>query len=125
MRWNRRQRRSFDYLHLALPISQVLEYRRRSQEILAETRRARGGVRHLERPELFSMMVVPAPGRVAHTDQLGQGVERVLTLAQDMGGIVEYCHGTGVKLNHLLARERARPRTSSAPSSRPSTRPTL
>ena len=107
VRWNRRQRRSFDYLHLALPISQVLEYRRRSQEILAEH-----GARVVEyaiwsRPELFSMMVVPAPGRVAHNrDQLGQGVERVLTLAQDMGGIVEYCHGTGVKLNHLLARER-------------------
>jgi len=26
-------------------------------------------------------------------------------LAQDMGGIMEYCHGVGVKLNHLLARE--------------------
>jgi FAD/FMN-containing dehydrogenase len=22
-----------------------------------------------------------------------------------MGGIMEYCHGVGVKLNHLLARE--------------------
>ena len=29
----------------------------------------------------------------------------MLTLAQDMGGIMEYCHGVGVKLNHLLARE--------------------
>jgi alkyldihydroxyacetonephosphate synthase len=36
---------------------------------------------------------------------LGATVEQVLTLAQDMGGIMEYCHGVGVKLNHLLARE--------------------
>jgi alkyldihydroxyacetonephosphate synthase len=36
---------------------------------------------------------------------LGETVEQVLTLAQDMGGIMEYCHGVGVKLNHLLARE--------------------
>ena len=26
-------------------------------------------------------------------------------LAQDMGGIMEYCHGVGVKLAHLLPRE--------------------
>ena len=28
-----------------------------------------------------------------------------MKLAQDMGGVMEYCHGVGVKLNHLLARE--------------------
>ena len=38
-------------------------------------------------------------------DNLAHVVEQVLTLAQDMGGIMEYCHGVGVKLNHLLARE--------------------
>ena len=38
-------------------------------------------------------------------DKLAQAVEEVLTLAQDMGGVMEYCHGVGVKLNHLLARE--------------------
>ena len=32
-------------------------------------------------------------------------VEQVLTLAQDMGGTMEYCHGVGVKLLHLLKRE--------------------
>ncbi len=36
---------------------------------------------------------------------LAQVVDRVLTLAQDMGGVMEYCHGVGVKLNHLLAKE--------------------
>ncbi len=107
VRWNRQRGRSFDYLHLALPISQVLEYRRRSETILAEH-----GARVVEyalwsRPELFSMMVVPSRSNDAgYRDRLGQGVARVLELAQDMGGIMEYCHGTGVKLNHLLARER-------------------
>jgi len=106
VRWSRRRGRSFDYLHLALPISRVLEYRRRCQEIMAGT-----GVRVVEyaiwsRPELFSMMVVPEHGRDASfRANLADVVERVLTLAQDMGGVMEYCHGVGVKLNHLLARE--------------------
>ena len=38
-------------------------------------------------------------------DNLAAGVDEVLTLAQDMGGIMEYCHGVGIKLHHLLGRE--------------------
>ena len=59
------------------------------------------------RPEMFSMMVVPVQGREErYRENLGKVVEQVLTLAQDMGGAMEYCHGVGVKLNHLVARER-------------------
>lgn len=107
VRWNRRQGRSFDYLHLALPISKVLAYRRQCEKILAE-----GGVKVVEyglwsRPEMFSMMVVPVNGAdPSNRQNMGKVVEQVLTLAQDMGGIMEYCHGVGVKLNHLVARER-------------------
>ena len=105
-RWTRQQGRHFDYLHMALPTSQVLEYRRRCQKIMEAHR-----VRVVEyciwsRPELFSMMIVPEPGGGADVrDNLAEAVEQVLTLAQDMGGVMEYCHGVGVKLNHLLARE--------------------
>ncbi len=107
VRWSRQRGRSFDYLHLALPLSRVLDYRCQAEEILAAE-----GVKVVEyslwsRPELFSMMVVPARGYdAAYREQLGRAVERVLTLAQDMGGVMEYCHGTGIKLNRLLARER-------------------
>ena len=107
VRWNRRLGRSFDYLHLALPISKVLDYRRQCEDILAE-----GGIKVVEyglwsRPEMFSMMVVPVNGaNPSNRENLGRVVEQVLTLAQDMGGIMEYCHGVGVKLNHLVARER-------------------
>jgi FAD/FMN-containing dehydrogenase len=105
-RWSRQRGRGFDYLHLALPISQVLEYRRRCDQIMSAH-----GVRVVEyalwsRPELFSMMLVPADGSGdGFRDKLGQAVEQVLVLAQDMGGIMEYCHGVGVRLDHLLARE--------------------
>lgn len=107
VRWNRRRGGSFDYLHLALPISKVLEYRRQCEKILAD-----GGIKVVEyglwsRPEMFSMMVVPVNGAdPSNRENLGKVVEQVLTLAQDMGGIMEYCHGVGVKLNRLVARER-------------------
>ena len=106
VRWSRwRGRRGFDYLHLGLPISKVLEYRKRSDEIMS-----RSGVRVVEyaiwsRPELFSMLIIPDSAAAVSNESLGETVEQVLTLAQDMGGIMEYCHGVGVKLNHLLARE--------------------
>ena len=106
VRWNRLSGRGFDYLHLALPVSKVLDYRRRCDRIMAGT-----GVRVVEyaiwsRPELFSMLLAAEPGGGGDfRGELARVVEQVLTLAQDMGGVMEYCHGVGVKLNHLLARE--------------------
>jgi FAD/FMN-containing dehydrogenase len=106
VRWDRVGQHAFDYLHLGLPISKVLEYRRRCVEIMAGS-----GVRVTEyaiwsRPELFSMLLVAEPGAGdSFRDNLAGVVEQVLSLAQDMGGVMEYCHGVGVKLNHLLARE--------------------
>ncbi len=105
-RWDRTGWRGFDYLHLGLPISKVLEYRKRCDQIMEGS-----GVRTVEyaiwsRPELFSMLIVSEAGSEAQArERLGRVVEEVLTLAQDMGGVMEYCHGVGVKLNHLLARE--------------------
>ena len=98
--------RGFDYLHMALPISRVLEYRERCKEIMAGT-----GVRVVEyciwsRPELFSMMLRAEDELTENIrERVADVVEQVLTLAQDMGGAMEYCHGVGVKLNHLLRRE--------------------
>ena len=105
VRWQHRGR-GFDYLHLALPISQVLDYRRRCEEILSKR-----GLKVVEyaiwtQPELFSMLVVPAGSATDKSiDVMAEAVDEVLTLAQDMGGAMEYCHGVGVKLAHLLPRE--------------------
>ncbi len=107
VRWDLAGGRAFDYLHVGLPISKVLEYRRQCDQIMAGS-----GVRVVEyaiwsRPELFSMLLVAEPGAAGDSfrDNLAGVVEQVLSLAQDMGGVMEYCHGVGVKLNHLLARE--------------------
>ena len=106
VRWGRSLGRGFDYLHLALPISKVLEYRRCCDRLMAGS-----GVRTVEyaiwsRPELFSMlMVADSETGDDFRGNLARVVEQVLKLAQDMGGAMEYCHGVGVKLNHLIARE--------------------
>ena len=52
------------------------------------------------------MLIVPKSGTAANSrKRLEETVQQMLELAQDMGGVMEYCHGVGVKLNHLLARE--------------------
>ena len=105
VRWSGRGG-GMDYLHLALPVSQVLEYRRRCDEYLSSR-----GIRVVEyaiwtQPELFSMLLVPVKGDPKEPENnLADAVDEVLMLAQDMGGTMEYCHGVGVKLAHLLPRE--------------------
>ena len=123
-RWRRQWGRAFDYLHMCLPADRVLEYRRRADALL-RARRIRVAEYCLwGRPEFFSMLVAPQNdrpipggsipgGSVPGGDEydpairanLAAGVDEVLTLAQDLGGIMEYCHGVGIKLNHLLNRE--------------------
>ena len=107
VRWNRwRRRRGFDYLHVALPSSKVLEYKLKAGDILAAQGIAVAEYAIWSRPELFSMLILPESGDPSEARQrLARTVDRVLELAQDMGGAMEYCHGVGVKLNHLLARE--------------------
>jgi alkyldihydroxyacetonephosphate synthase len=38
-------------------------------------------------------------------DLLADTVDGLLELAQDVGGSMEYCHGVGLRLAHLLERE--------------------
>jgi FAD/FMN-containing dehydrogenase len=94
----------FDYVHVSLPASRVLEYRRGCDEIARQC-----SVRPLEYgiwcwPELFSVVITGATtdgGR----QPLARAVDEMLALAQDLGGAMEYCHGVGVRLAHLMARE--------------------
>lgn len=98
---------AMDYLHVALPASRVLAYRHRCQEILA-------GYPVFVRewslwawPELFSLLMVnrdDTPPEAARPE-MGRAADRILALAQDMGGSMEYCHGVGLKLAHLWHRE--------------------
>ncbi len=104
--WSSRDGRGFDTVHVALHVSQVLEYKHRCQEIMAKYQVGVLEYSIWGQPKFFSMLVQPDTKRVEEAQKtLAQAVEEALTLAQDMGGAMEYCHGVGVKLSHLLARE--------------------
>jgi FAD/FMN-containing dehydrogenase len=96
-----------DFVHVAMPASRVLEYRRRCHEILAGHR-----IYPLEyglwcQPELFSVVMakMSLKDRGRTTLAMARAVDGLLALAQDMGGSMEYCHGVGVRLAHLMERE--------------------
>ena len=96
----------WDYLHVALPVSQVLEFRRQAQAIAGETGVSIREYAIWTEPELFSMIMARAIlESVGGANEFAQSVDRVLRLAQDMGGTMEYCHGVGLKLGHLVERE--------------------
>ena len=94
-----------DYLHVALPAGSVLEYRRNCEALLSNE-----GVSVREwsvwgRPEFFSLLVSPGDEVEGDGERLARTVDRVLRDAQAMGGTMEYCHGIGLKLAHLVEEE--------------------
>ncbi len=104
----RREAASFrmDYLHVALPVSKVLEYRKRCLSLFENS-----GIEVREwsiwaRPEFFSFLIVQENDEGGETSSnMGRVVDEVLTLAHQMGGSMEYCHGVGLKLSHLMNAE--------------------
>ncbi len=96
----------WDYLHVALPISQVLEFRRRAEAISQENGVSIREYAIWTEPELFSMIMTGAAlENGGDSDSFAKTVDRVLRLAQDMGGTMEYCHGVGLKMAYLVERE--------------------
>ena len=98
--------RTTELPHVAIPASRVLEYRSRCRELAAE----RGlHVREYSlwtQPELFSIILVDvAMEETGEPGQLRRTADEALSLAQDIGGSMEYVHGVGTKLAHLAERE--------------------
>jgi alkyldihydroxyacetonephosphate synthase len=110
---NRRQRRERgrdgiyrDWIHVALPASKVLAFRKAAQEVILCH-----GVRLQEsglwvHPELFSMRLGAEDGAIPNAQvALEETIEELLRMAQQMGGSMEYTHGVGIKLAPLMADE--------------------
>lgn len=108
-----------DYLDLALPASCVLDYRRQAQAICAEAGVSIHEYALWTAPELYSMIITraavesnpreggPSGASLKEKDRASfrEVSDRLLRLAQDMGGSMEYCHGIGLRLAHLAERE--------------------
>ena len=93
-----------DFIHVALPPSQVIRFKDACHSVSAKA-----GVALLEcglwtAPDFFSaafMLPVSDGGQ----ERLNQVTDELLKLVQDLGGSMEYVHGAGLRLAHLMARE--------------------
>ncbi len=98
--------RYFDYIHVALPASKVLQYRLACMDITS-----RYGLDTVDyglwcQPELFSTVVVKASlAGTADAEAISRAVDEMLRLVHELGGSMEYCHGVGVRLAHLMEEE--------------------
>jgi FAD/FMN-containing dehydrogenase len=95
---------AFDFIHVALPPSQVLAFREACHAVCS-----RVGVGLLEcglwtAPDFFSAAFM-LPNAAGGQERLNQVLDELLALAQDLGGSMEYVHGSGLRLAHLMARE--------------------
>ena len=95
-----------DFLHMTVPASQTLAFR----EWCLATAAANGvqvrefGLWH--RQELLSTVVIdPNPAPTTGPDPLVATVDAFVSRAQDIGGSMEYVHGAGLRLAHLMPRE--------------------
>ena len=110
---NRRQRRERgrdgvyrDWIHVALPASKVLAFKRAAQEVIKQrnVRLQESGL--WVQPELFSMRLSGDDDDTPNAQlALEETIEELLRLVQQIGGSMEYTHGVGVKLAPLMAEE--------------------
>ncbi|MBT9259094.1 MAG: FAD-binding oxidoreductase [Clostridiales bacterium] len=102
----RAQMGHLEYLNLALPIGEVLPYRREALDLLKGERAFRAGETGIwGRPEVFSLLILPRDGETYDREGFSRLLEELLRRAQRRGAAMEYIHGTGVKLLPLLKEE--------------------
>jgi FAD/FMN-containing dehydrogenase len=101
---SRREGLAFDYIHVALPASRVLEFRRMCHEVTEREGVALGECGLWTAPEMFSAVFTLAEERGGHA-RLREVTDDLLMRVQDLGGSMEYCHGAGIRLAHLMERE--------------------
>ncbi len=98
--------RSVAYPHVAIPPSKVMKYREMCDDICFKL-----GVKITEyslwtHPGLFSMILVSMDFEALNGNSRVQDAShRVLALAHEMGGSMEYVHGVGTKLSYLMEEE--------------------
>jgi len=98
--------RYMDYLHVAIPSARVLEYREFCKKLLDSKLITVREWSLWGRQEYFSLLIQDSrAGNGESPPYLAAIVNEILITAQDMGGSMEYCHGIGYRLNHLVQRE--------------------
>jgi FAD/FMN-containing dehydrogenase len=94
----------FDYLHVALPPSRVLAFRDVCHEWALGREVALVECGLWTAPDLFSAVFIAREGEGARGAMTGV-IAGLLREAQALGGSMEYCHGAGLRLAHLMEEE--------------------
>jgi len=95
----------FDYLHLYLPQSQVLTFLTGATALFQDAGAEVAEWGLWNQPELVSLAVRRQTDTPAALARMRTAHDATLMLAQDLGGSMEYVHGVGARLAHLMARE--------------------
>ncbi len=103
--WRDNGGRAFAYIHTAVPISRILELRYQAIEIfrLADLRVTECAI--WGEPEMFSVIAVDPKGEPGGWDRMQEASNVMMEMAVEMGGTIEYCHGVGLRLKHLLPKQ--------------------
>jgi alkyldihydroxyacetonephosphate synthase len=96
----------FDFLHMAIPAARLLDFRARVLSCLQthEVSLCEEGVWIW--PECYSLVLYCQQTRNNNAAQvMRQATDEIYRIVQDVAGSVEYVHGVGVRLGHLMQRE--------------------
>ena len=96
----------FDFLHMAIPVNRLLAFREQAMDCLQ-----RHGVFLCEEgvwiwPECYAVVLYCR--QTQNNDAaltMRATTDEIYRLAQDVGGSIEYVHGVGLRLGHLMERE--------------------
>jgi FAD/FMN-containing dehydrogenase len=99
-------RTKYDYVHISLPASQTPAFREALLQIAKEADVNVLEVGLWQGPELISMVLsARATDPKMASRKLWRASNLIIRYAQDLDGAMEYCHGVGMKLAHLMERE--------------------
>ena len=93
-----------DFIHVALPPSQVLRFRDACHSICSRLNIGLLECALWTAPDFFSAAFM-LPNVEGGRDRLNRVIDELLLLVQDLGGSMEYVHGAGLRLAHLMERE--------------------
>jgi len=95
----------FDFIHVSLPPSHVLEFKARAEQLLLGRGVSIGEWGLWNSPELFSATLFRRARTPDDRETFAAAIDAALRLAQDLDGSMEYCHGAGLRLAALMPRE--------------------
>ncbi len=103
--WRDGAGRAGSYIHTAVPVSRVLDLRYEAIRMFEDA-----GLRVTEcaiwgEPEMFSIIAIDPLASPDGWERIRETSDAMITTAIGMGGTIEYCHGVGVRLSHLMPAE--------------------